>query len=115
MYAYCSQCFSDDTDKTMAKCAYPSCDADAVACVKGGNCPICGGPMQACGRCGTLNRSLARQCRSCCGPLKYRDVLTGVYSSVVKKWPTPDKRLFTQERFWVTPVAFGGWLWLLRL
>lgn len=97
----------------MAKCAYPSCDADAVASDKGGNCPICGGPMQACGRCGTLNRSLARQCRSCCGPFKYRDVLTGVYSSVVKKWPTPDKRLFTQERFWVTPVAFGGWLWLL--
>ena len=69
--------------------------------------------MQACSRCGTLNRSLARQCRSCCGPFKYRDLLAGVYASVVKKWPDPDKRLFTQERFWVTPVALGGWLWLL--
>jgi hypothetical protein len=69
--------------------------------------------MQACSRCGTLNRSLARQCRSCCSPFKYWDLLAGVYSSVVKKWPTPDKRLITQERFWVAPVAFGGWLWLL--
>lgn len=92
----------------MAMWICPSCEAKVAS----DGCSLCGEPIQACGRCGTFNRSLARQCRSCCAAFKYHDVLFGVYSTVVKKWSAPDKCLFTQERFWVAPIAYGGWLWL---
>lgn len=97
----------------MAKCTYPSCEAEATSREGWGYCETCGGPTQACSRCGALNRSLARQCRSCCAPFYYKDLVAGVFASAVKKWAAPDKRLFTQERFWVMPIAYGGWLWLL--
>jgi hypothetical protein len=114
MYDHCSR-FQQGMDKVMGMCPGESCRADTIPSDSGEYCAICGGPTQACSRCGTLNRSFAQQCRSCCAPFKFRDVLNGPYSSVVKKWSTPDKHLLTQERFWVAPIAFSGWLWLLSV
>lgn len=97
----------------MAKCVYPSCDAAVISGDGWGYCATCGGPMQACGRCGALNRSLARQCRSCSAPLEYKNVLRSGYGSAVRKWSSPDTKVVTQERFWLAPLPFAGWLWLL--
>jgi hypothetical protein len=69
--------------------------------------------MQACRRCGAFNRSLARYCRSCSAPFEYKTLLPDGYASAVKKWPAPDSHILTQERFWLAPITYGGWLWFL--
>ena len=69
--------------------------------------------MQACRRCGAFNRSLARYCRSCSAPFEYKTLLPDVYGSAIEKWTSPDRRILTQERFWLAPIAYGGWLWFL--
>jgi hypothetical protein len=97
----------------MAKCAYQSCGAEASTAGGSGYCDTCGGSMQACRRCGAFNRSLARYCRSCSAPFEYKTLLPDVYASAIKKWPAPDNQILTQERFWLAPIAYGGWLWFL--
>jgi hypothetical protein len=99
----------------MAACAYPNCDAEAAAGSRGGYCTTCGGPTQDCRRCGTINRSLARFCRSCSAPLTYKDWIPGAYESALKHWDSPHSRLVTQERFWIAPVAYAGWLWFISV
>lgn len=97
----------------MPKCVYPSCEGEASIAQNSGSCRTCGGSMQTCRRCGALNRSLARCCRSCSAPVEYKSVLPGVYASAIEKWASPDMRILTQERFWLAPLACQGWLWFL--
>lgn len=96
-------------------CPYPNCGGDLRLTNEVGHCLKCAQPVFLCPQCSIANRSFARHCRRCCADIEYpsetfrhlRDSDQGPDLS------TPPRAFHIRKSFWVSPIAYRGFLWCL--
>jgi len=98
----------------MQDCPHPSCGGAVSAAGGAGLCRECREPAGACPSCGAWNRPFAQFCRVCGKPYRFEGAdLGSLGAGVLDKLPREPAALEIPAEFWIAPVSFGGYLWVL--
>lgn len=94
-------------------CPYPNCGNDIHLAGTGAHCSSCAQPILVCPMCQALNRTLARYCRNCGGPIRFSELSTDGFSRWALQPIAPVK---VGELFGLSAelVAYGGYLWAMN-
>lgn len=93
-------------------CPYPDCDGEVVESHAYAHCLKCERPVLKCPKCGTSNRSFARHCRTC-NQLIYFPETRRLLPRADAELSGPEKQVVVNLPFWLSPVAYRGFLWCL--
>lgn len=96
------------------RCVYPQCDGTLSLYGLAGFCQKCGEPIHGCPKCESPNRTFANFCRACGADLAHiPSQASTVLAETVAALSRPPVKALVSEAFWLAPLSWGGYLWLL--
>jgi len=94
-------------------CPYPDCNAEVAGVGGVGYCVKCACPVFQCPKCEVSNRAFARYCRKCNHVISFPETQLLLGGGARAELSAQPKQVVINRPFWVTPLAYKGFLWCL--